>query len=224
MQTQRNRQISGHIRLREGKRGSTWYAKYRGPVRLQDGSVVIKQTETKIGRAWTGSGRPAEGCFTHRGAQVWLEAKLTDLRRGVGIPPAAPAPRSGCRRGVVPARVPRAGVEACHPPRLPVRPERPPRGRARPDRWGGRGLSRAVRRLPLDRSRRKRSSDGEHERWPRDACGTRRTAVKVVAILHGIFARARKPPFNLTSNPADDVGRSAPATTPDGSTSTPWRR
>ena len=33
----------------------------------------------------------------------------------------------------------------------------------------------------------------------------RRTAIKVVAILHGIFVRARKPPFNLTNNPAADV-------------------
>jgi hypothetical protein len=33
----------------------------------------------------------------------------------------------------------------------------------------------------------------------------RRTAVKVVAILHGIFDRARKPPFNFASNPAADV-------------------
>jgi integrase len=33
----------------------------------------------------------------------------------------------------------------------------------------------------------------------------RRTAVKVVAVLHGIFDRARKPPFNLASNPAAGV-------------------
>ena len=36
-QPQPNRAISGHLRLREGKRGATWYAKYRGPARLPDG-------------------------------------------------------------------------------------------------------------------------------------------------------------------------------------------
>ena len=43
--------ISGHLRLREGKRGATWYAKYRGPVRLPDGRIATKQVETKIGPA-----------------------------------------------------------------------------------------------------------------------------------------------------------------------------
>jgi len=73
------------VRLREGKRGATWYAKYSGLVRLPDGHVAIKQTETRIGSAWTGTGRPPTGTYTRRSAQAWLDAKLTDLRRGIGI-------------------------------------------------------------------------------------------------------------------------------------------
>jgi len=81
-----SRLISGHVHLREGKRASTWYAKYRGPVRLADGSIATKQIETKIGRAWTGTGRAPPDKFTRKTAEAWLDAKLTDLRRGIGIP------------------------------------------------------------------------------------------------------------------------------------------
>ncbi len=52
----------------------------------------------------------------------------------------------------------------------------------------------------------------------------RRTAVKVVAILHGIFVRARKPPFNMATNPAADVEPLRVRYTPGGSTFTPLRR
>jgi hypothetical protein len=82
MQSHPTRVISGHVQLREGKRRATWYAKYRGPARLADGSVVTKQTETKIGPAWTGNGRPPDGHFTRKMAQAWLDDKLVDLRRG----------------------------------------------------------------------------------------------------------------------------------------------
>src|SRR5262249_48339194 len=96
----------GHVRLRQGKRTSTWYAKYRGPVRLADGSIVTKQTEAKIGPAWTGRGRPPDGAYTRKTAEAWLHALLVDLRRGIGIPSAGTAStfadaasawyRSGC--------------------------------------------------------------------------------------------------------------------------------
>ena len=60
--------------LRRGKRGAVFYAKYR----LPDG----RQVQKRIGPAWTGRGRPPEGFFTQRTAEVALEAKLTDARRG----------------------------------------------------------------------------------------------------------------------------------------------
>lgn len=206
--------ISGHIRLREGRRGSMWYAKYRGPVRLGDGGIVIKQIETKIGAAWTGTGRPPVGTYTRRTAQAWLEAKLTDLRRGIGIATAGDSAifadaaaewyRHGCheaawkpatRRDYRSALSAHLGVEL-DPTTGAVIAARPPFGDVRLEdittamieRW------RAAAMIPyLD-------EDGQQRvKLPR------RTAVKVVAILHGIFSRARKPPFNLTSNPAADV-------------------
>lgn len=65
---------SGHVVLRRGKRGAVYYAKYRVP----DG----RQVQQRIGPAWTGRGRPPEGFFTQRTAEVELEAILTDARRG----------------------------------------------------------------------------------------------------------------------------------------------
>ena len=59
------------------------------PVRLGDGSIVIKQIETKIGPVWTGTGRPPIGTYKRpgmaRGEIVYsrtLAAPLTDLLSG----------------------------------------------------------------------------------------------------------------------------------------------
>ncbi len=66
--------VSGHVFLKEGKRGSVWYAKYR----LPDG----RQVQKKLGPAWTKRGKPAEGYLTERMAQEALDEILTDARRG----------------------------------------------------------------------------------------------------------------------------------------------
>jgi integrase len=66
--------VTGHIRLQQGKRGSTYYAKYR----LPNG----KQVQAKLGPAHTGPGRPPTGYYTKRTAQEALAAILTDARRG----------------------------------------------------------------------------------------------------------------------------------------------
>lgn len=66
--------ISGHVILRQGKRGGVFYARYR----LPDG----RQVKRRIGPAWSGRGRPAAGFFTQRTAEAELEAILTDARRG----------------------------------------------------------------------------------------------------------------------------------------------
>ena len=209
-----SRPISGHLRLREGKRSATWYAKYRGPVRLPDGSITIKQTETRIGPAWTGTGRPPAGTYTRRTAQAWLDAKLTDLRRGIGIASigdsvtfadaAAEWYRRGCyerawkpatRRDYRSALRAHLGVDL-DPVTGAVVATRPPFGDMR------------IEDITTDTIERWRASAMKPYR---DENGVqrvklpRRTAIKVVAILHGIFARARKPPFNLTNNPAADV-------------------
>ena len=74
MQTQRIRQVSGHVRVHAGKRGNVFYAKYR----LPDG----RQLQKRLGPEWTGKGRPAAGYLTRRMAEGELQAILTDARRG----------------------------------------------------------------------------------------------------------------------------------------------
>jgi integrase len=197
--------ISGHVRLREGTRGATWYAKYRGPFRLDDGRLVWKQAETKIGPAWKGNGRPASGTYTRKTAQAWLDAKLTDLRRGVGIPTAGNGAtfadaaaewyRWGCNeRAWKPAT--RRDYRSALSAHLGV--DLDPKTGAL-----------VAAREPFGDLRLENITTETIERWRANAMAEgrlpRRTAVKVVAILHGIYARARKPPFNITTNPVADV-------------------
>jgi hypothetical protein len=65
---------TGHVYRRDGRRRSTWYAKYR----LPDGRQVRK----RIGPAWTERGRPPAGHYTTRTAGAWLRAVLDEARRG----------------------------------------------------------------------------------------------------------------------------------------------
>src|SRR3954462_12752256 len=66
--------VSGHVFRYEGKRRSTWRAKYR----LPDG----RQVKKTIGPAWTERGRPAAGYHTNRTAQAWLDDVLAHARAG----------------------------------------------------------------------------------------------------------------------------------------------
>jgi integrase len=73
-QTQANAaRITGHLWLYEGKRTATWYAKIRG----RDGT----QRNEKVGAAWREKGRPPADHFTKKAAQEWLDARLTELRQ-----------------------------------------------------------------------------------------------------------------------------------------------
>jgi integrase len=65
---------SGHIFRVDRARGPQWYAKYR----LPDG----RQVQKRLGPAWTGRGRPPAGHFTKRLAEDWLRRVLADARRG----------------------------------------------------------------------------------------------------------------------------------------------
>src|SRR5436309_2190027 len=79
MHPQRNRRsVSGHVYLKQRAKGPVWYWK----LRLPHGGEERKA----IGPEWTGSGRTPDGYFTKRTAHAALEARLTDLRRGVGLP------------------------------------------------------------------------------------------------------------------------------------------
>ncbi len=66
--------VSGHLNVRKGKRGDVFYAKYR----LSDG----RQVQQRLGPAWTKAGRPPQGFYTRRTAELALAAILTDARRG----------------------------------------------------------------------------------------------------------------------------------------------
>jgi len=65
---------SGHVFRVDRARGAVWYAKYR----LPDG----RQVQKKIGPAWAERGRPPEGYFARRTAEVWLQDVLAQARRG----------------------------------------------------------------------------------------------------------------------------------------------
>jgi integrase len=56
------------------KRGPQWYAKFR----LPDG----RQIQRRLGPAWTERGRPPAGYFTKRLAEDWLRGTLDEVRRG----------------------------------------------------------------------------------------------------------------------------------------------
>src|ERR1700744_6016522 len=65
--------VSGHVRLRDGKRGGVWYVKWRD---------ASGQHEKRLGRDWTGSGKPAPGFLREKEANAVLQAILVDARRG----------------------------------------------------------------------------------------------------------------------------------------------
>ena len=68
--------VSGHVFLREGPRGGSWYVKYR---------IAERQMKKRLGPAWQERGRPPEGYFTRKTAEAALQEILTDARRGEGI-------------------------------------------------------------------------------------------------------------------------------------------
>jgi integrase len=64
--------ISGHVYLRHGARGSSWYYRARLP----------REVRRRLGPAWSGKGRPPSGYFTRKTAEQTLAAILADARRG----------------------------------------------------------------------------------------------------------------------------------------------
>jgi len=65
--------ISGHVYVKKGVRGASWYYRARLP----------REVRKRLGPAWSEKGRPPLGYFTRRTAQAALDALLTDARRGV---------------------------------------------------------------------------------------------------------------------------------------------
>lgn len=71
-----NAQITGHIRLEP----TGWFARYRTVDVRRDGSYGATQKTKKLGKAWTGKGRPPAGFVTERMAQDDL-VRILDAER-----------------------------------------------------------------------------------------------------------------------------------------------
>lgn len=177
MQTQRNRTVSGHIYQQQRKKGSVWYWK----ARLPEGG----EERRAIGPEWTGSGRPPAGYFTKRTAQAALDARLTDLRRGVGI-----APRTSA-----------TFADAAELWYTLGKTERDWKPSTRRDYRSAldRHLKPAFGTMPVGSI-----TTRTIEEWRRGAKIPPRTLNKLVAIMHGVFERARHE-WQLPGNPAADV-------------------
>ncbi len=181
--------VSGHLTLIERRKGPVFFAKIRRPVRLPDGRIVATQTHEKIGPAWAGKGRPAEGYFTKRTAEAALQARLVDLRRG-----AIESSTGGASF--------REGAEAWFTHGSSERAWKPSTKRDYRS-----CLDRHL--LPHFGDRRLADIDTRMiEAWRSEGLASgrlpRRTATKLTAILHGVFQRARKT-HGLAANPVDGV-------------------
>ena len=187
----RRRSVGGNVYLQERAKGPVWYWR----VRLPDGFVHAdgspKTEERKlIGPAWIGKGRTPDGYFTERTARQALEARLTDLRRGVGIP----TPGTGVTF--------RDAAEHWYAHRSQQREWKPSTRRDYRSALD-------IHLLPtFGEYRLEEVTARTIESWRTDklAAGAfkRRTAAKLTTMIHSIFEAARKP-YGIAMNPARDV-------------------
>jgi len=162
----------------ERSRGPVWYAKYR----LPDG----RQVQKKIGPAWTERGRPAAGYFTKRTAEEWLRRVLDEARRGTlpgmvrtGVTFADAA--AEWLRYLEHDRLRKASTLATY--RTLLRSQILP----------------AFGELPLESI-----TPAMIESWNGSMDRTPATRTKALAMVHGIFKRARKV-WGLPTNPVTEV-------------------
>jgi integrase len=178
----RRRTVSGQVYVKDRVKGPVWYMR----VRLPFGGEERKA----LGPAWTGTGRTPEGYFTRRSAQAALQARLTDLRRGVGIP-------TRTRTTFQDA------AEHWYSHRLRSQNWKPSTKRDYRSALD-RHLLPAFGDLPLDEI-----TTRAIERWRTESTEDglpRRTSSKLVAMLNSIFEEARRA-YGMTTNPARDVVR-----------------
>ena len=174
------RSPTGHVFRVERQRGPAWFAKYR----LPDG----RQVQKRVGPAWTGRGRPAAGHFTKRTAEDWLRGVLDEARRGT-LP-------GMVRTGATFADAAAEWLRYVEHDRL-----------RRPSTLATyRALLRthilpAFGELPLEAVTTHRI-----EAWIASVDRSPATRTKALAMVHGIFQRARKV-WGLPVNPARDVAK-----------------
>jgi integrase len=181
MHAKRN-SVSGHTYKVKRRKGIVWYWR----VRLPDGAEERKA----IGPEWDGPGRPPDGYFTKRTAQTQLEARLTDLRRGIGIATKTEVTfRDAAESWYTHGKSERDWKPSTQ------RDYRSALDRHLLPTFGDKRLTEID--TPLIETWRKQLLD--------DGLG-RRQAVKLVAIIHGIFKRARRAyKLDGLANPATDV-------------------
>jgi integrase len=184
--TQRNRRsISGNIYLQPRAKGPQWYWR----IRLPEGSAS-REERKPIGPAWTGSGRTPDGYYTRRTAQAALDARLTDLRRGIGIPEKF----SGA--------VVRDAAEDWYTHGKQHRKWKPSTQRDYRSALDCHVLP-AFGDWKLEEVTTK-AVEQWRARCLADGTQSDRMALKTVTMLHGIYERARKT-YALASNPIADV-------------------
>lgn len=169
---------SGHVYRVERQRGPQWYAKYR----LPDG----RQVQKRIGPAWGGRGRPPSGWYTKRTAEAWLREVIDQARRGTLV-------------GLVRTDVTFEEAASEWLRYIEHDRERKPSTIA-----GYRALLRsqllpAFGDLPIESI-----TTPTIERWIAGIDRSSSTRTKLLVLLHGIFARARKV-YGLPLNPVADV-------------------
>ncbi len=184
MHHQSTPRASGHVYRKQRAKGHVWYWK----IRLPDG----REERRAIGPEWTGNGRPPSGYFTEKTAKVALEARLTDLRRGLVVT------RTGATFADAAEHWYRAtGAQNNWKPST-RRDYRSALDRHLLPAFGGKPVEALTTRV-IEQWRAQRMADADNPL-------PRRTAVKLTAILHGIYERARRA-YQLPTNPVADVER-----------------
>src|SRR5437764_8433581 len=172
------REPTGHVYRVERMRGPAWYAKYR----LPDG----RQVQKKIGPAWNERGRPAAGYFTKRTAEEWLRQVLDEARRGT-----------------LPGMV-RTGATFADAAAEWLRYVEHDRMRKPSTVATYRALLRSQILPAFGESPIEAITPSVIETWIRSMDRMLATRTKALAVVHGIFQRARKV-WGLPSNPVSGV-------------------
>jgi integrase len=189
---------SGYVFRLEQTRGASWWAKYR----LPDGT----QVKRKIGPVWTGRGRPAEGHFTKRLAEDWLDDRLEELRRSDVAASTAAAPARS-RASVV------AGVTFADAAAEYLRFAEQDRG-CKPSTVRGYRNAIKVHLLPVFGDMKLEDiTVQEIERWRAGMSSVRvqrelsnKTKNNLLVLMHAIFRHAVKV-YGLPANPVASVDR-----------------
>lgn len=174
--------VSGHVFRVERQRGPQWYAKWRD---LQG------QHQKRLGPAWTKRGRPPDGYYTKTTAQAALDEILADARRGRLM--GRPTP---------------SGVGFADAAAEFLRWIEHDRQRKRSTLNDYRSAVNAHLLPAFGHLRLEEVTTGVVDAWRAQVVTERRlankTVNKILAVLHGIFERARKL-YGLPANPVAEV-------------------